>query len=50
MQKYDTIGLKRRKETYEAQLSELEKDMEKLNKKYVFVETKKWILYFKKQN
>lgn len=34
----DTIGKLRRKEKYEAELSQIEKDMEKLNKKNVYVD------------
>ena len=34
----DTTGLKRRKEGYEKQLGEIEADIKKLNKLYVFVE------------
>jgi predicted GTPase len=34
----DTTGLKRRKETYEKQLKEIEEDIRKLNKAYIFVE------------
>ena len=34
----DTTGLKRRKEDYERQLSEIEQDIKKLNKAYIFVE------------
>lgn len=33
----DTIGLKRRKQDYEQQLAEIEQDIKKLNKAYVFV-------------
>lgn len=36
----DTIGKVRRKERYEADLSQLEKDIEKLSKKYVFVKSR----------
>jgi len=35
--KLDTIGKRRRKERYEADLAQLEKDIEKLSKKYVLV-------------
>ena len=34
----DTTGLKRRKEGYEAQMAEIEADIKKLNKLYVFVD------------
>lgn len=34
----DTTGLKRRKEGYEAELAEIEADIKKLNKLYVFVD------------
>jgi len=34
----DTMGSIRRKEEYEQELSKLEKSVEKLSKKYVFVE------------
>lgn len=34
----DTTGLKRRKEAYEKELGEIESDIKKLNKAYVFVE------------
>jgi len=37
--KLDTIGLKRRKEDCEKELSQLEKDIEKLNKNYICVAT-----------
>jgi len=37
--KLDTIGLKRKKEDCEKELSQLEKDMEKLNKAYICVAT-----------
>lgn len=33
----DTVGLKRKKEGYERQLKEIEDDIKKLNKAYVFV-------------
>ena len=33
----DTIGKVKRKEMYEAQLAQIEKDIEKLSKKYVYV-------------
>jgi thymidylate synthase ThyX len=36
--KVDTIGLKRKKETCEKEMAEIEKDIKKLNKLYVFVE------------
>ena len=34
----DTTGSKRRKEDYEKQLEDIEKDIKKLNKLYVFVD------------
>lgn len=34
----DTTGLKRRKEGYEQELKEIENDIKKLNKAYIFVE------------
>jgi hypothetical protein len=34
----DTTGGKRRKEAYEKELGEIEEDIKKLNKLYVFVE------------
>ena len=34
----DTTGSKRRKEDYEAQLRQIEDDIKKLNKAYIFVE------------
>eukprot|EP00828_Plagiopyla_frontata_P043008 TRINITY_DN6595_c0_g1_i2.p1 TRINITY_DN6595_c0_g1~~TRINITY_DN6595_c0_g1_i2.p1 ORF type:complete len:263 (+),score=36.99 TRINITY_DN6595_c0_g1_i2:101-790(+) len=37
--KVDTIGLKRKKEGCEKELAQLEKDIERLNKQYVFVDT-----------
>lgn len=37
--KIDTVGLKRRKEGCEKELAQLEKDMEKLDKQYIFVDT-----------
>ncbi|EGR27986.1 hypothetical protein IMG5_185690 [Ichthyophthirius multifiliis] len=37
--KIDTIGLKRKKEESEKELTQLEKDIAKLNKQYVFVDT-----------
>jgi hypothetical protein len=37
--KLDTIGKVKRKETYEAQLSQIEKDIEKLNRKNIYVDS-----------
>ena len=37
--KLDTMGKLRRKEQYESQLQQVEKDMDKLNKRYIFVDT-----------
>jgi len=37
--KLDTMGKLRRKEQYEAMLQQVEKDMDKLNKRYIFVDT-----------
>ncbi|KAL4508355.1 hypothetical protein ABPG72_003659 [Tetrahymena utriculariae] len=37
--KIDTVGLKRKKEECERELTQLEKDIEKLNKQYIFVDT-----------
>jgi len=37
--KLDTIGKVKRKETYEAQLSQIEKDIEKLNRKHIYVDS-----------
>lgn len=34
----DTTGLRRRKQDYERQLAEIEADIRKLNKAYIFVE------------
>lgn len=34
----DTIGLKHRKEGYEKELAQIEADIKKLNKNYVFIE------------
>lgn len=34
----DTTGLRRRKQDYERQLSEIEADIKKLNKAYIFIE------------
>merc|ERR1719335_133578 len=36
--KLDTIGKVRRKEKYEAELSQIEKDIEKLNRKHIYVD------------
>ncbi|CAD8068991.1 unnamed protein product [Paramecium primaurelia] len=38
LKKFDTVGLKRRKEQFEKELIQLEKDMDKMKKQYVFVE------------
>merc|ERR1711881_123893 len=37
--KLDTIGKVKRKEKYEAELSQIEKDIEKLNRKHILVDT-----------
>ncbi len=37
----DTVGLKRKKENCERELKQLEIDIEKLNKAYIFVDTTK---------
>merc|ERR1712072_932862 len=37
--KLDTIGKVKRKEKYEAELSQIEKDIEKLNRKHIYVDT-----------
>jgi len=37
--KMDTVGLRRRKEDCERELAQIEKDMAKLNKAYIFVDT-----------
>jgi len=37
--KLDTAGKVKRKEKYEAELSQIEKDIEKLNRKHIFVDT-----------
>lgn len=37
----DTVGLKRKKENCEKELRQLEMDIEKLNKIYIFVDTTK---------
>jgi len=42
----DSQGLKRKKERCERELRELEKDMEKINKNYVFVDTMRWYILF----
>jgi hypothetical protein len=34
----DTLGLKNRKEGFERELAQIESDIKKLNKNYVFVE------------
>ena len=34
----DTVGLKKKKLAYEAELEQIEKDIKKLNKGYIFVE------------
>lgn len=39
VQKIDTVGLRRKKETCEQELKQLEKDIEKLSKKFIFVDT-----------
>lgn len=39
IQKIDTIGKKKKKETCEGQLAQLEKDIQKLSKNYIFVDT-----------
>jgi hypothetical protein len=39
VQKIDTVGLRRKKENCEAELKQLEKDIEKLSKKFIFVDT-----------
>merc|ERR1719310_1288314 len=38
--KLDTIGKVKRKEKFEAELSQIEKDIEKLNRKQILVDTK----------
>lgn len=38
--KIDTIGLKRKKEGCEKELAQLERDIQRLNKMYVFVENR----------
>jgi len=37
--KLDTVGLRRKKEECEKQLAQIEKDLDKLNKAYIFVDT-----------
>jgi hypothetical protein len=39
VQKIDTVGLRRKKENCEAELKQLERDIEKLSKKFIFVDT-----------
>mmetsp|Transcript_7762 Transcript_7762/g.7323 ORF Transcript_7762/g.7323 Transcript_7762/m.7323 type:complete len:278 (-) Transcript_7762:31-864(-) len=39
VQKIDTVGLRRKKENCEQELRQLEKDIEKLSKKFIFVDT-----------
>lgn len=39
IQKIDTVGLRRKKENCEQELKQLEKDIEKLSKKFIFVDT-----------
>lgn len=39
VQKIDTVGLRRKKENCEAELKQLEKDIDKLSKKFIFVDT-----------
>jgi hypothetical protein len=39
VQKLDTVGLVRRKENCEKELAQLEKDIEKLSKNFIFVDT-----------
>ncbi|CAD8086701.1 unnamed protein product [Paramecium sonneborni] len=38
LKKFDTVGLKRRKEQFEKELIQIEKDMDKMKKQYVFIE------------
>jgi len=40
--KIDTQGLKRKKEECERQLAQIEKDLEKVNKQFIFVDTTKY--------
>jgi len=37
--KLDTMGIKNKKESCERELQQLEKDIEKLSKNYIFVDT-----------
>lgn len=39
IQKIDTIGKKKKKETCEKELAQLEKDIQKLSKNFIFVDT-----------
>lgn len=39
VQKIDTVGLRRKKENCESELKQIEKDIEKLTKKFIFVDT-----------
>ncbi len=39
--KVDTLGIKRKKESCEKELAEIEQDMKKLSKQYVFVDAEK---------
>jgi ribosome recycling factor len=39
VQKMDTIGLRKKKEGCEAELAQLEKDIDRLSKNYIFVDT-----------
>jgi hypothetical protein len=42
----DTIGLRKKKEGCEAELAQLEKDIERLSKNYIFVDTTAPSSYF----
>jgi hypothetical protein len=46
VQKIDTVGLRRKKENCEKELRQLEKDIEKLTKKYIFVDTTTYGNYY----
>ena len=46
VEKIDTIGLKRRKENCEKELAQLEKDIDKLSKNMIFVDTRAYDQYY----
>ena len=46
VEKIDTIGLKRRKENCEKELAQLEKDIDKLSKNMIFVDTRAYDQFY----